>query len=130
MLLHCILSKEIPKIKCLNNFPVPSTINKYIFYTYLYYHMLKVNIWFTDLFISWILKIELNLVCTPHFSWVKSSLGSDWCWWISLMSMIIWSLANGNFGWTLSLHLRRQEKKFWILRKLYQLQLMHMSINF
>ena len=42
--LHCILSKEIPKIKCLNNFLVLPTINKYIFCTYLYYHMLKVNI--------------------------------------------------------------------------------------
>jgi hypothetical protein len=30
MLLYCILSKEIPKIKCLNNFPVPPTLNKYI----------------------------------------------------------------------------------------------------
>ena len=42
--LHCMLSKEIPKIKCLNNCPVPPTINKYISCTYLYYYMLKVNI--------------------------------------------------------------------------------------
>jgi hypothetical protein len=41
---HCILSKEIPKYKCLHNCPVPPTINKYISCTYLYYHMLKVNI--------------------------------------------------------------------------------------